>query len=91
MTEQEALQIISDKLDQVRLLIDQCERIAQDGGVAFSFNVGGSGMGGTYIPVPKKKPEKDWDHSACYVEDEDPWRSSTNEDDYGWQSSSSNC
>lgn len=84
MDKKVALKAISEKLKQARDLITECEEIADEADVIFSFDVA-YGMGGTYHP-PKKKAERPADADDDW-EDSD-WESS---DEDGWVSSSANC
>jgi hypothetical protein len=71
---------ISIKLEAVEALLAECVAIAEEGRVSFHFSPA-YGMGGTYTPHPKEG-EPGWDSSGCSYSDNG---------DYGWVSSSSNC
>lgn len=82
MTLHEASRQIADKLEQAKKLVGECEQIADDNGLDFSFNPSDAyGMGGTYTS------KKQWNSSGC------EWESSGcyEEEDAGWNSSSAHC
>lgn len=81
MTKQEASKEIARKLAEARKLITECEQIADDAGVDFSWGGPSYGMGGYYNPKPKPEDTTEED-------DDNSWCSS---DSYGWKSSSESC
>lgn len=80
LTEQEASELIAERISQIEALTQECVKIANKYGVDFSFNPSGAyGMGGWYT-APKKSGEVEEDE-----DEDDSWYES------GWQSSSSSC
>lgn len=79
LTKQEASKLISEQIAIAAIAVAEAENIADAMGVGFSLDLGGYGMGGWYEPAPTK-PE--WAG--------DDWEAS-NDDNYGWQSSSQSC
>lgn len=77
MDAQEATKKIAELTASAMTLIRQAEKIADENGVSFSFDVA-YGMGGTYTP----KSSDGWNSSGC---------SDFGDDSSGWQSSSSGC
>lgn len=87
MNQQEASKSISDKLVAIQKLVDECCVIADEGGVGFTLDVAGYGMGGWYTPDPALRKKEDGESVEDEDEDEDAWR----ESNFGWMSSSSSC
>lgn len=75
LSKQEASKLIAEKRDQAVVLIRECEEIAKEADVSFSFSLG-YGMGGTFMA------DEIWDKEKNdYVMS----------GEYSWQSSSSRC
>lgn len=98
MNEKEARAKIDELTKQAHALIDQAEKVADEHGLHFSFDVA-YGMGGSYRPDPtqvekwKGKPE---DYEIFKNEDGDyqyEYRGDFYEDETGgyWQASSAGC
>jgi hypothetical protein len=73
---------IQEKLAQAEALMKECEAIADAEGLSFRISGPTYGMGGTYHPTKPKKDPKEVD--------EDGWEESDDEDS-GWQASSTSC
>lgn len=59
MTQEEASKIICAKLEQAETLIRECEKLADEAGVDFSWSGPSYGMGGWFTP----KGAEDWDET----------------------------
>ena len=86
LTKEEANAKIAAFVALAYAALADAETLADDYGLAFSFSPA-YGMGGWY--ASKEAYLKD-NYGADYSSDPD-WEDSSSEENYGWQSSSSNC
>ena len=87
MTKQEAYAKISVLTAEAKAKVKEAEKIADDHGVDFSFNVS-YGMGGTY---KGQSPVRRAALAKLSPEEREALGVAEDTDDFGWQSSSSQC
>lgn len=77
MDKKEALQQIADKKAEIAALLSECEALADEAGVTFSFNPSGAyGAGATYMGATSE--DVTWYESEYdYEEGQGMWRSSS--------------
>ena len=66
MTKEEANKLLTEKLDTSKILIKECEKLADEHGLTFDTPIEHYGMGGTY--VGEKAPEtndSEWSDSMA--------------------------
>jgi hypothetical protein len=106
MDKQEANKVIAEKLSQAQALIRECEAIADETGVGFSWNLA-YGMGGWYNPDDSEARVKfrneliekfmsegmTRDEAIDHIEREELVEEEFDwaSSEFGWQSSSSSC
>jgi hypothetical protein len=64
MTNQEASAEIASKIAQIQLLLNECEALADEHSMSFSFDVAGYGMGGSYSGEANRQPDEYGDEAT---------------------------
>jgi len=87
MNKQKAAKEIAEKTAEAMRLVRECEKIADENDIDFSFSVS-YGMGGTYVPKRQKPAEKNRKSSvgSCWGGNDD-----YDNRESGWQASSNSC
>lgn len=87
---------IEAKVKEARAVLDEATKLADNSGISFSFSLG-YGMGGEYVPKPKKmtmEQAKEIVSSGVDLNSEEGYEAkvvlgiNTEEDDENWESSS---
>jgi hypothetical protein len=75
MSKEEANKLISQKMQEAKNLISECEKLADEHGLSFSTPVDEYGMGGTFYGKGQADENGEWENSS----------------ESGWVSSSASC
>jgi hypothetical protein len=90
MNKKEALELINNKLNLIKILTEDCEKLAEEAGVSFSFPEPAYGMGGNYYS--RKAYIEEYDITDP-EEIENIMKESLDDtfDTWGWRASSHSC